>query len=93
MKDCVIRMLAGENVDVNVTSYLNTMDSFESRNDVFTYLIHLGYLAYDRETKTCRIPNREIRQEWFNAVETDDEYSITNEIIEASKELLQETLI
>ncbi len=93
IKDCVIRMLAGESIDVNVTSFLNTMDSFESRNDVFTYLIHLGYLAYDRETKTCRIPNREIRQEWYNAVETDDEYSVTNEIIEASKELLEETLI
>ena len=91
-KDYVIRMLAGESVDVNVTSYLNTMDSFETRNDVFTYLIHLGYLAYDRNTKTCRIPNREIRQEWYNAVEIDEEYSVTNEIIEASKELLFNTL-
>lgn len=92
MKDCVIRMLAGESIDVNVTSYLNTMDSFETRNDAFTYLIHLGYLAYDKDTKTCRIPNREIRQEWFNAIEVDDEYSVTNGIIEDSKELLNETL-
>ncbi|MBQ6408926.1 MAG: AAA family ATPase [Butyrivibrio sp.] len=92
LRDCVIRMLAGESIDVNVTSFLNTMDSFESRNDVFTYLIHLGYLAYDRETKTCRIPNREIRQEWHNAVENDEEYSVTNEIIEKSKELLEETI-
>lgn len=91
-RDCVIRMLAGESVDVNVTSYMNTMDSFETRNDIFTYLIHLGYLAYDRDTKTCRIPNREIRQEWYNALETDDEYSVTNEIIEDSKELLDETI-
>ena len=91
-KEYVVRMLAGESVDVNVTSFLNTMDSFASRNDVFTYLIHLGYLTYDKESKTCRIPNREIRQEWKNVVETDDEYSVTNEIIEASKELLAETI-
>lgn len=91
-KDCVIRMLAGESVDVNVTSFLNTMDSFASRNDAFTYLIHVGYLAYDRDNGTCRIPNREIRQEWLNAVEVDDEYSVTNGIIEASKELLERTL-
>lgn len=91
-KDEVIKMLAGENVDVNVTSYLNTMDSFASRNDVFTYLIHLGYLAYDRDTKTCRIPNREIRQEWYNAVEVSDDYVETSKIIEASKELLDRTI-
>ena len=91
-KDAVIRMLAGESVDVNVTRYMNTMDSFTSRNDLFTYLIHLGYLAYDRTDKTCRIPNWEIRQEWFNAIEADENYEMTNLIIESSKELLKETV-
>ena len=91
-KDEVIKMLSGESVDVNITSYLNTMDSFASRNDVFTYLMHLGYLAYDRENKTCRIPNREIRQEWYNAIESSGDYDTTNEIIEASKELLIRTM-
>lgn len=91
-KEEVVKMLAGEAVDVNVTSYLNTMDSFASRNDVFTYLIHLGYLAYDRQTKTCHIPNREIRQEWYNAVEVSDDYEETNRIIEESKELLDRTI-
>ena len=35
---------------------------------------------------------REVRQEWFNAVETDEEYKVTNEIIQSSKELLAETI-
>ncbi|MBQ9607429.1 MAG: PD-(D/E)XK nuclease domain-containing protein, partial [Lachnospiraceae bacterium] len=88
----IIRMLAGESVDVNVTRYMNTMDSFNSRSDVFTYLIHLGYLAYDNKDKTCRIPNREVRQEWFNAIEDIEDYNVTNEIIESSKELLNMTI-
>lgn len=92
MKDDVIRMLSGESVDVNVTRYMNTMTDFLTRSDAFTYLIHLGYLAYNREDGTCRIPNREVRQEWFNAIETNDEYKITNKIIQSSKELLVETL-
>ena len=92
MKDDVIRMLAGESVDVNVTRYMNTMTDFLTRSDAFTYLIHLGYLAYNREDGTCRIPNREVRQEWFNAIETNGEYKITNKIIQSSKELLAETL-
>ena len=92
IKDSVIKMIAGESVDVNVTRYLNTMDSFENRNDEFTYLIHVGYLAYDKKEKTCRIPNNEIRQEWQNAIETETGYEETNRIIEASKELLSETI-
>ena len=92
MKDDVVRMLSGESVDVNVTRYMNTMTDFLTRSDAFTYLIHLGYLAYNREDGTCRIPNREVRQEWFNAIETNDEYKITNKIIQSSKDLLAETL-
>ncbi|MBP5609009.1 MAG: AAA family ATPase [Lachnospiraceae bacterium] len=92
MKDQVIGMLAGESIPVNVTRYLNTMDSFNSRNDAFTYLIHVGYLAYNEKDQTCRIPNREIRQEWENAMETQPGYEVTFSIIEASKELLGATI-
>lgn len=92
MKDDVIKMLAGENVPVNVTRYMNTMTDFSARSDAFTYLIHLGYLAYNREDKTCRIPNKEVRQEWFNAIEANKDYAVTNRIIQSSEELLAETL-
>ncbi|HAG70520.1 MAG TPA: AAA family ATPase [Lachnospiraceae bacterium] len=88
-KDAVIRMLAGEEVDINVTGYMNTMTSFKSKNDLFTYLMHIGYLAYNDDESTCRIPNREVRQEWFNAIETEPEYEVTNRIIESSRALLK----
>lgn len=79
-------------MDVNVTRYTNTMDDFSTKDDMFTYLIHIGYLAYDTEKKTCRIPNKEVRQEWLNAIEGNDNYRTTNQIIAESKTLLQETL-
>lgn len=91
-RDDVIRMIAGESVDINVGRYMNTMTDFHTRNDVFTYLMHVGYLAYNLEDRTCRIPNREIRREWIYAIETEDEYRETNRIISASKKLLRETL-
>ena len=90
-KDDVIKMLAGENVKVNVTSYMNTMTDFVTKDDVFTYLIHLGYLAYNKEDKTCRIPNLEVRGEWNNAIAAMPDYSKTDEIIKASEELLNQT--
>lgn len=91
-KDAVIRMLSGEEVDVNVTRYMNTMTSFASRNDLFAYLIHLGYLTYNSKEETCYIPNREVRNEWFNAIEAESDYAQTNRIIEASKTLLKNTI-
>ena len=91
-KDAVIRMMAGEEVDVRTESYMNTMTDFKTRNDVFTYLMYLGYLAYDYDNETCRIPNREIVREWEFAVEVLDEYADTDDIIQASKELLKATI-
>ena len=91
-KEDVIRMIAGEEVGVNALTYLNTMDSFVIKDDLFTYLIHLGYLAYNMDRQTCRIPNREIRQEWFAVAATNPDYSVTDEIIKNSRELLLETI-
>ena len=91
-RDDVIRMLSGESVDVRVTTYMNTMTDFATKDDVFTYLIHIGYLAYDEDEETCRIPNREIWQEWESAVAVLDEYEQTDKIVRASKELLRSTI-
>jgi hypothetical protein len=91
-KEDVIKMLAGESIDVNVTRFMNTMDSFSSKSDVFTYLIHIGYLAYNATEGTCKIPNKEIRQQWYNAIEANSDYAVTNAIIQQSKALLAETL-
>ena len=91
-RDAVIRMLSGESADVNILSYMNTMTDFESLDDVLSYLIHIGYLAYDRKERTCHIPNREIWEEWQLAIKNDSEYTATNEIIKASKELLKATI-
>jgi hypothetical protein len=92
-KEDVIKMLSGEEIKVNITRYMNTMTDFHSKDDVFTYLIHLGYLAYNSKDGTCRIPNLEVRKEWNNAIEDMPEYSKTDEIIKASEELLEQTLL
>ncbi|MBR2199305.1 MAG: AAA family ATPase, partial [Bacteroidales bacterium] len=92
MKDDVIKMIAGENVKVDVDMFLNTMTDFNDKDDVFTYLIHLGYLAYNKDDGTCRIPNFEVRKEWHKAVSALNGYEKTDEIIKASEELLNQTI-
>ena len=67
LKSAIIEMLAGASVEVDVTSFQNDTVYFESKDDVLTYMIHLGYLGYDQNTKMAFIPNEEIRQELTKA--------------------------
>ncbi len=68
LKRAVITMLSGSEVKVDVRTFKNDTVSFESKDDVMTYLIHLGYLAYNKNKKTAFIPNEEIREEMAYAV-------------------------
>ena len=68
LKDDVLGMVAGESIPVNTGSFTNDMTTFRTEDDVLTLLIHLGYLAYDLENKTVKIPNNEVRNEYVNSV-------------------------
>ena len=68
MSKTVAQLLGGIAVPVDTNGFANDLVTFRDRDDVLTLLIHLGYLAYDRETKTARIPNEEIRLEFAKSV-------------------------
>ena len=68
LKDAIIKMLAGEHVQIDVRSFVNDMTTFHSYEDVLTLLVHLGYLAYDREKEAVYIPNKEISKEFITAI-------------------------
>lgn len=91
LRTAVIEMLAGVSVKVDVTSFQNDMVSFINKDDVLTYLIHLGYLGYDQDTQTAFVPNEEIRQELTKATRRKK----WNEMLEFQQEssaLLEATL-
>ena len=91
LKDDIIRMLAGEHVYVNTTKFQNDMRIVRSKNDVLTVLIHLGYLAYDGDAGECYIPNKEVADEFLNAVE-DTSWTRLVDALTASKNLLAATI-
>lgn len=68
LKDSIVKMLAGEQVIINSERFQNDMTTFTSKDDVLTLLVHLGYLAFDREKSAVFIPNAEIRGEFRNAI-------------------------
>lgn len=87
----IIRMLGGDSVKVNTASFQNDMRNFKTKDDVLTLLIHLGYLGYDAETREAFIPNREIIEEFENAMSVGGWPEIMR-ILKASEKLLDDTL-
>ena len=68
------------------------MDSFRTKDDVLTYLLHIGYLAYDRVNHKCYIPNEEVRQQWVDAMKDGAKYSEIVDLMMASEALVDSLL-
>ena len=68
LKTAMIELLAGGSVKVDTSTFQNDMINFSDKDDVLTYLIHLGYLGYDQQQETAFVPNEEIRLELTKAV-------------------------
>lgn len=91
LKDDVLKLLAGEWVKVNTTKFQNDMSIIQSKDDVLTVLIHLGYLAYNWRKNECYIPNYEVVGELSNAVEESGWDNVVKSL-QQSERLLQSTL-
>ena len=91
LKTAIIEMLSGAEVKVNTATFQNDVEDIKSKDDVLTYMIHLGYLGYNEKKKTAFVPNEEIRQELTTAVES----THWNEMLlfqQESEQLLDATL-
>ena len=91
LKTAIIEMLSGASTEINVNSFQNDMINFADRDDVLTFLIHLGYLAYNQKRQCAYIPNEEIRQELMFAVKR-RKWNELNSFLQDSEELLNATL-
>ena len=91
LRGSIIEMLSGDHVPVDATSFQNDTTNFANKDDVITYLIHLGYLGYESKLKNAFVPNEEIRQELIRATKRKK----WNELIlfqQESENLLNQTL-
>lgn len=88
LKEDVVTMLAGGNVPVDIERFSNDMTTFSGKDDVLTLLIHLGYLTYNETAQHVSIPNKEVSQEYVNAVKGIG-WSEVIHSIERSKQLLE----
>ena len=91
LKDAVVQMLSGQRCSINISSFQNDMTTLKTKDDVFTLLVHLGYLGYDEENKQVFIPNQEIMDEFEIAV-TGEHWNKLGKVLKASDDLLKATL-
>lgn len=90
LREKVVALLAGDSIRINTGKFANDMTTFADADDVLTLLVHLGYLAYDFQNKAVRIPNRELQQEFYNAVEG-AKWSEVLQAVQKSGDLLEST--
>lgn len=91
LRTAIIEMISGASVEVDVASFQNDTASFHNKDDILTYLIHLGYLGFDQKNQTAFIPNEEIRQEFLTATKR-RKWNDLLEFQRQSAELLDATL-
>ena len=99
LKEDIVKLIAGEDVVVNVSKFQNDMVTFKTKNDILTLLIHLGYLAIKTDSDirvdniskfVVHIPNEEIKMEFRNIVEDNKNYSGVYNLIDKSYDLLRD---
>ncbi len=93
LRDDIVKLIAGEDVIVDVSTFSNDMVTFHSKDDVLTLLIHLGYLAINGSTNLgviVHIPNEEIKLEFKTCVKNNNRYAGVYDLIKNTDVLLND---
>ena len=91
LQNKILRLIAGEPIEVYTDDFENDFETFNSSDDVLTLMIHLGYLVYNSETSQARIPNEELRIEFKRLISRPSNKRLS-ELVRDSEKLLQDTL-
>jgi len=91
LKDDIIDMLAGGRCAVDPKGFSNDLADVNTRDDVLTVLIHLGYLSYDRVNRECFVPNMEVAGELEYAIRA-NKWKQVVAMLQQSRKLLNATL-
>ena len=92
LQETVSRLISGEEVEVDTENFENDLETFRSRDDVLTLLIHLGYLTWYEEEGTAHIPNEEVRAEFRKILKGGNVNRKWMELLSRSRKILEDTI-
>ncbi|WP_031547584.1 AAA family ATPase [Oribacterium sp. FC2011] len=90
LKEDIVVLMDFGRVKIDITGYQNDMTTFNSKDDILTMLIHLGYLSYDSESKEVFIPNKEVMDVFKSSTKSQD-WTMTFRALQNSRSLLEAT--
>lgn len=91
LRDAVVSLIGNVPVKVESLRIPDNLNVMEGRDSVLTTLVHLGYLTYNRDSQTVKIPNYEVKKE-FEDVVRDSNWVFLSDAISQSDRLLLDTL-
>ena len=90
LRESIISLIGGNRCKVNTNYFQNNTSDFETKDEALTFLVHLGYLGYNKANKEVYIPNREIKEEFEHSIIT-SKWEEVSEALNNSENLLQAT--
>ncbi len=90
LRSTILELMGGVEIEIDTTGYNNDL-TYTTRDAALTMLVHLGYLAYNQDTKRVRIPNEEIRMEFARTIR-DDKNPETMKRVQESCQLIMDTI-
>ncbi len=90
LRQAVIELMGGVELEIDTGGYDNDF-VYTTRDAALTMFVHLGYLAYDQDAHTVRIPNKEIRLEFARALRQSDNAE-TVKRVQDSVRLIMDTI-
>ena len=91
LKEDVAILMEGGRIPVDITGYQNDMTTFNSKDDILTMLIHLGYLGYDSDKRELFIPNKEVLDVFKSSTKNSRDWTVTFRALQNSQKLLEAT--
>ena len=90
LRQAVIELMGGVEIEIDTAGYNNDL-SYSTRDAALTMLVHLGYLAFNQDRKTVRIPNEEIRLEFERTIRNAQNEE-TMKRVQESDQLIMDTI-
>ncbi len=89
VKETLERLVTGNSVRINVLRFGNDMNCISDNEELFTLLIHFGYLSYNPDLKCAVLPNQEICEEFVEALRGSKSHKELSELVLRSDSLLE----
>ena len=90
LRQAIIELMGGGEIEIDPIGYNNDL-TYTTRDAALTMFVHLGYLSFNQERKTVRIPNEEVRLEFARTLRQTDNPETMKRVRE-SIQLIMDTI-